>query len=75
MSITINYNSKTDNRNYSNYILFVEENFSKIQILKKYITNAEYSFVTKAIKLSDTKKEILSFDVSSKKKNDFNISK
>ena len=68
MSISINYNSKTYKGNYSNHILFVEENFSKIQNLKKYITKAEYSFVSDVIKINDIKKEILSFDINSKKR-------
>ena len=67
MSIQIYYKNKFSIKNPSNLILFVDEKFSSSP-LKKHISNSEYAFVSDLIKNKDLKKNIASFDVSSKKK-------
>ncbi len=67
MSIQIYYKNKFSIKNPSNLILFVDEKFSSSP-LKKHISNSEYAFVSDLIKTKDLKKNIASFDVSSKKK-------
>jgi leucyl aminopeptidase len=63
MSIQIVYKNK-DNSN--NLVLFVDENFN-IGGLKKHISNIEFSYISDLLKTSDLKKNLLFFEVSSKK--------
>ena len=74
MSIKINYSNKTPNRLSSSLILFSNEKF-KINGLKKYLSDTEFSYINDLLKTSDLKKNILFFELSSKKKNNFNINK
>ena len=74
MSVTINYKRNSLKKNSSSLILFTDEKFN-ILALKKHILKAEYLFVSDLIKTKDLKKNILSFDISSKKKNNFNFFK
>ena len=67
MSVTINYNKRPLKKNLSSPILFCDEKFN-ISSLKKHVIASEYSFITDLIKSKDTKKNILSFDINSKKK-------
>jgi len=67
MSVTINYKRNSLKKNSSSLILFTDEKFN-ILALKKHILKAEYLFVSDLIKTKDLKKNILSFDISSKKK-------
>ena len=67
MSVKINYKNNSSNKNPSNVVLFTDEKFSTIG-LKKQISNAEYSFITDLVKSKNLKKEIISFDISSKRK-------
>ncbi len=67
MPIQIYYKNKISIKNPSNLVLFVDEKFSSSP-LKKYVSNTEYSFVSDLIKTKDLKKNIASFDLSSKKK-------
>ena len=67
MTVEINYKNNSSKKNLSNYILFVDENFS-IKNLKKHIFNNEYHFISDLLKTKDLKKEILDFDISSKRK-------
>ena len=67
MSIKINYKKGLSKKNSSNLILFVDEKFN-LSGLKKYLTISEYSYISDLLKTQDVKKEILSFDFSSKKK-------
>ena len=66
MSIQINYKKNSFKPNSANLILFVDENFS-INGLKKYISTSEYSYISDLLKTSDLKKDILFFEISSKK--------
>ena len=67
MSAIINYKSSFIKKNSSNIILFSDEDFN-ISALKKHILKADYLFMSDLIKTKDKKDEILSFDLSSKRK-------
>ena len=64
MTVQVFYKNK-DNSN--NLVLFVEEGF-KISGLKKHISNTEFSYINDLLKTSDLKKNLLVFEVNSKKK-------
>ena len=64
MSITINYKTRLTTKKSINRVFFVDEKFS-ILSLKKHILSSEYSHISDLMK---TKKKILDFDFSSKKK-------
>ena len=66
MTIQINYKSAGQKKNSNNLVLFVDENFN-IKGLKKYISNTEFSYVSDLLKISDLKKELLIFEINSKK--------
>jgi len=66
MSIQINYKNKSLKKNSVNLILFVDENFN-IGGLKKYLSNSEFSYIADLLKNSDLKKDLLFFEVNSKK--------
>ena len=67
MNIKINFKKQVFSKYNANLILFADEKFN-ITGLKKYVTNSEYSYISDIIKKKDTKKKILTFDISSKKK-------
>ena len=67
MNIKINFKKQVFNRPNENLIFFVDENFN-ISSLKKSISNSDYSYVSDLIKTRDTKKKIITFNISSKKK-------
>ena len=67
MSIKISIKKNINNKDIKNYVLFCEKNF-KINTIKKEITNDELSYIAGLLKNNDLKKNIYSFDVSSKKK-------
>ena len=67
MSVQINYKNSFSKKNSANIVFFVDENFN-IKSLKKYISNTEFSYLSDLLKISDLKKKILVFEVSSKKK-------
>ena len=67
MSLKINYLKKT-NLNSNHLVLFTNDNF-KINGLKKYLSNSEFSYISELLKSSDLKKNILLFDLNSKKNN------
>ena len=67
MSVKINYKSISSKQNSSNLVLFVDEKYN-ISDIKKYISSSEFSFVLDLLKNKDLKREILKFDLSSKKK-------
>jgi len=66
MTIQINYKNSDLKKPSNNLVLFVEENFN-ISGLKKYISGAEFSYISDLLKNSDLKKNLLFFDVNSKK--------
>ena len=67
MSIQINYKNKGSNFFLTNLVLFVDENFN-IRGLEKYISNSEFSYIADLLKNNDLKKDLLFFEVNSKKK-------
>ena len=67
MSIKINYSNKTINNTPTNIVLFVDEKFN-VKSLKKYISEKEFSYISDLLKTSDQKKNILFFEITSKKK-------
>ena len=66
MTIQINYKIKTLNKPSSNLVLFVDENFN-ITSLKKHISNTEFSYINDLLKNGDLRKNLLFFEVNSKK--------
>ena len=67
MSILINYKNSSYKRNSSSLVLFVDEKFN-ISPIRKHLSTQENSFVSDLIKAKDVKKNILTFDISSKRK-------
>ena len=63
MTLQVLYKNKS---NSNNLVLFVDENFN-ISGLKKYISNAEFSYISDLLKNSNLKKNLLFFEVNSKK--------
>ena len=68
MTIQINYKNNGLKKVSSNLVLFVDEKFN-INSVKKYISSTEYSYISDLLKNSDLKKQLLLFEINSKKKN------
>jgi len=66
MSIQINYKKSSLKKPATNIVFFVDENFNT-STLKKIVSNAEFSYINDLLKNSDLKKNLLFFDVNSKK--------
>jgi len=66
MAIKINYSNNSTSKSSTNLVLFVEKNFN-ISGLKKHISNTEFSYINDLLKNSDLKKNLLFFEVNSKK--------
>jgi len=66
MTVQINYKSNSLKKNSNNLLLFVDEKFN-ISSLKKLISSKEYSIINDLLKISDKKKQIITFGISSKK--------
>ena len=67
MSIKINYLNKLTSKSSANLVLFVDQSFN-ISGLKKIISNVEFSYISDLLKNSDLKKDLLFFEINSKKK-------
>ena len=67
MTTKINYSNKLSSKTSTNLVLFVDEKFN-INNLKKYVSNSEFSYLNDLLKTSDLKKNLLVFEVSSKRK-------
>ena len=67
MSIKINYLNKLNNKISANFVLFADEKFN-IDGLKKHISNSEFSYISDLLKNADLKKDVLFFEINSKKK-------
>ena len=67
MNIKIIYKGRVSSKSYRNLILFVDERFN-ISGLKKHISKSEYSYISDLLNKKNTKKKIVTFDISSKKK-------
>ena len=67
MSIKINYKNSTLKNTSSNLVLFVDDKFN-INHLKKYLSKTEFSYINDLLKVSDFNKNLLIFELTSKKK-------
>ena len=67
MTVEINYKTNPSKRNQGNLALFVDDNYN-ISGLKKHISNSEFSYIHDLLKINDKKKNIITFDINSKKK-------
>jgi leucyl aminopeptidase len=66
MTVQINYKNNNFKKSSSNLVLFVDEKFN-IGGLKKHISNSELSYISDLLKNSDLKKDLLVFEINSKK--------
>jgi leucyl aminopeptidase len=66
MTVQINYKTSSLKTNLVNLILFVDEKFN-ISSLKKHISNLEFSYISDLLKTSDLKKDLLFFEINSKR--------
>jgi leucyl aminopeptidase len=66
MTIQINYKNNSLKKVSSNLILFVDDKFN-ISGLKKYISSSEFLYISDLLKNSNFKKDLLVFEISSKK--------
>jgi leucyl aminopeptidase len=66
MTIQINYKNNGSKKISSNLMLFVDEKFN-ITSLKKYLSNDEFLYISDLLKNSDLKKDLLCFEINSKK--------
>ena len=66
MSIQINYKSTSLKKVLSNLVLFVDEKFN-IKGIKNYLSNSEFVYISDLLKTSDLKKNLLVFEINSKK--------
>ena len=67
MSTIIKYLKKTNHKTNANTILFCNDNF-KTNNLKKYLSDSEVIYMNDLLKNSDLKKNLITFEMSSKKK-------
>ena len=66
MTIKINYKNNGSKKVSSNLVLFVDDKFN-INHLKNFITKIEFSYILDLLKKSDLKKDLLLFEINSKK--------
>ena len=66
MTVQINYLKSTPKKILSNLIIFVDEKFN-ISGLKKHISSNEFLYISDLLKSNDLKKNILTFEINSKK--------
>ena len=67
MSVKISYLNKAIQKTSTNTVLFVDEKF-KISNIKKFVTNGEFNYIKDILKTSDLKKNLLVFEINSKKR-------
>ena len=72
MSVKITYSKQAISKSSNNLVLFCNDKFN-INVLKKYLTNSEHSYISDLLKSNDLKKNLLVFEVNSKKKNHNNF--
>ena len=72
MNIEINFKNGVSSKSSGNSILFVDEKFD-VSTLKKHILSSEYSYISDLLETKDDKEKIITFDINSKKKNNFNF--
>ena len=67
MTISINYKNGSSKKNSTNLVLFLDEKLN-ISNIRKFISSSEYTFISDMIKIKSPKNQIVSFDISSKRK-------
>ena len=67
MSVKISYSNKKFTNSLSNIVFFTNEKFN-IKDFRKNLSGSEFFFISDLLKTSDFKKNILIFELSSKKK-------
>ena len=67
MPVKINYSKQSDKSSTVNQVLFSDEKFNT-KNLRKYLLNSELNYISDLLKTSDLKKNLLVFEVNSKKK-------
>jgi len=67
MSVKINFKNNNSKKTSTNMVLFVDEKFN-INPLKKHISSSEFTYILDLLKTSDLKKNLLVFELNSKKK-------
>ena len=66
MSIKISLKKSKLGKTNANLVLFVDDKFN-ISLIKKFISNLEYSYISDLLKTSDFKKKLLVFNLPKKK--------
>ena len=66
MTVQINYKGLSSKIKATNLVLFVDEKFN-IEGLKKHISKYEFSYISDLLKTNDLKKDLLFFEINSKK--------
>ena len=72
MPVKINYLKNSSPKSSANLILFTNENF-KINNLKTKFSKSEFAYISDIIKTNDLKKNLLVFEINSKKKSKINL--
>ena len=67
MAIKINYTKNKSGNSSANLVLFSDDKFS-LNSLKKYISDSEFAYINDLLKTSDLKKNLLVFELNSKKR-------
>mgnify|MGYP005996872911 FL=1 len=67
MSIKINFKNNLSKGTSANLVLFTDEKFNT-KPLKKYTSNTEFQYITDLLKTSDLNKNLLVFELNSKKR-------
>ena len=67
MSIKISFKKSISQKTSSNLVLFVDEKYNT-KLIREYISNSEFSYISDLLKTSDLNQKILIFDLNSKKK-------
>ena len=67
MSVKISYSNKIKGKINSNVVLFSNDKFD-LNNMKKFLSNIEFEYVKDLLKSADLKKNILIYEVNSKKK-------
>ena len=66
MTVQINYKNSNSKKSLSNLVLFIDEKFN-ISGLKKHFSNSEFTYISDLLKNVDSKKDLLVFEINSKK--------
>ena len=67
MPVVINYKNSAVKKNLSNFVLFVDDKFN-VLTLKNHISASEYAYISDLVKTKNLKKNLLVFDINSKRK-------